>query len=481
VTPSIHVDADDLLRWARYLETIPRKTRPAVARALNVAGEGIVNGVVRYFVDKNDWPSDVVRNMIIVKEATPENWTWSMDATELSPQSYEWSRPWEARDKGDFDKQALVKIITSGDESVCPVCTDAAEHSPYTMEEIAALQAKWANYVPDEGIIASSFRSNLLHPNCILPGMMVEGDVVAALRSKYVGEAVEIVSRIGTKLTVTPNHPVFTAGGLVVAGSIREGMKLLANTNDVRVSPRVNSNKAPVLVENVFAAFEHEGSVLVAASVDDLHGDAKFVNGYVNVVFSDRRLLRHVVTELTKTLGYRFFVTPGVQQFFVAGLGPSELRRERVVLTASTFMRAGNLLRFRSLGHLGPFDTLRLGSAADLDVVVNKEIAQSHADYAKFLSELVLGSAGHIQLDDVIGVRRFKYAGHVYDLQAATGWVIADNVVISNCRCIVQSWEMTRRLPVTFGDQAGAPPELFTVRQLGEAVAHELSVVVKAT
>lgn len=52
------------------------------------------------------------------------------------------------------------------------------------------------------------------------------------------------------------------------------------------------------------------------------------------------------------------------------------------------------------------------------------------------------------------------------------------NLLHPNCRCTTQPWASKRRVSVTFGAK-GAPPELFTARQLGERVADELKVAIR--
>jgi hypothetical protein len=53
------------------------------------------------------------------------------------------------------------------------------------------------------------------------------------------------------------------------------------------------------------------------------------------------------------------------------------------------------------------------------------------------------------------------------------------NLVHPNCRCITQDWQATRVLPVRVSGTE-APPELFTMRQLGRAIADEMEVVISA-
>jgi hypothetical protein len=50
-----------------------------------------------------------------------------------------------------------------------------------------------------------------------------------------------------------------------------------------------------------------------------------------------------------------------------------------------------------------------------------------------------------------------------------------------NCKCVTQNWQSTRALPIKFGQDGTAPPELFTMRQLGQRVADEMEVLIRVT
>ena len=160
----LSVDAVALLKWARYLDQIPKRTRPAVAHALNDYGAGVVRSTAEQIAERADLDPNEVMSLIEVKEATAEDLTWRMDATQVAPPSQDWERPWAARDSKQFQKQTLVKIVTTGDDRTCDVCNDAAAKSPYTMDEIDRLASKWKDW--EGGAGATGFKTNLIHPNC---------------------------------------------------------------------------------------------------------------------------------------------------------------------------------------------------------------------------------------------------------------------------------------------------------------------------
>jgi hypothetical protein len=149
----IKIDADELNGWARfYKEEAPSKAHIALSMALNSIGTTVVASVVSYIADQSGLDPDEIEDMVTVTEATPDNLVWEMDASRVAPPTLDWSRPWDTRDNqtnSAFDTNTLVNIITMEDELVCQKCQDAADNSPYTIEEAQAL-------LP-------------IHPNCRCP------------------------------------------------------------------------------------------------------------------------------------------------------------------------------------------------------------------------------------------------------------------------------------------------------------------------
>jgi|SRR5215831_3594980 len=165
----LYVDITDLLHWARFLAELPRHTPPAIARALNIYGDEIVHAVVESIAQRTDLEEHAIRMNVYVKEATPDDLVWEMDATAMLPGPQDWARPWDGRNTNQFDNDTLLKVVTQadltgGDAGVCDVCLDVAQNSPYTQQQIAEMQAKWADYTPPVSVQGT--RTNLVHPNC---------------------------------------------------------------------------------------------------------------------------------------------------------------------------------------------------------------------------------------------------------------------------------------------------------------------------
>lgn len=161
----IDIKIEDLLHWARDVEDIHRKIPPTVADALNAVGVNVLNKSVQWLSESTGLTPADITSLVSVKEATSQDLTWKMDATAATLMAGP-SQPWTSPGDKTFDSQQLLNIVTSGDEHVCPICEAAAEASPYTVEDIQALAAKWANYQPPTPNLVVGDITNLLHPRC---------------------------------------------------------------------------------------------------------------------------------------------------------------------------------------------------------------------------------------------------------------------------------------------------------------------------
>lgn len=139
---TVDINATDLLKWARHLEKVPEAMKPAIANTLNFVGNSVVDKTVQFIADNTGLDPTDIRNTMLVHQATSDDLTFQMDASQVAPPSLDWSRPWDTKDQSsfdqsdaDFDQSMLVKIVTMEDDLVCQLCQDAAEDSPYTLEE----------------------------------------------------------------------------------------------------------------------------------------------------------------------------------------------------------------------------------------------------------------------------------------------------------------------------------------------------------
>ena len=148
----------------------------------------------------------------------------------------------------------------------------------------------------------------LLHPNCFLPGTMVEGSFVGGLKAFYSGQVIEIESARGCRLSVTANHPVFTDRGWVRATNLRETDALLTDRLYVERSLVVDDENPPARIEDVFDSFPLHARRFSGVSSLDLYGDGKFLEGEIDVVPANRRLLMNRESFVAKIIDDLHFI-----------------------------------------------------------------------------------------------------------------------------------------------------------------------------
>lgn len=276
--------------------------------------------------------------------------------------------------------------------------------------------------------------------NCFLPGTLVSGSVVAAMRSWYRGPAVELVTKSGRRLSVTPNHPVMTAQGLRAAGLLGEGDQLLRDCREIwRTTSDAHDDECPARVEDVFAALRKIATPERRhLRRDDLHGDALWSDGEIKIVRPHRLLLDDGETDGAQQAGERVFVQESAVQPLHVSLGALDLRRERVDTAAPRVPRGGALtLDLPGVALQGrPFHSLGVAPSAHLHAAFAETANQHRTTEAGFVSQLLQRHASLVALDEIVEVRHFDYVGHVFDLESVSpNLLVGDGIVNSNCRC----------------------------------------------
>lgn len=276
--------------------------------------------------------------------------------------------------------------------------------------------------------------------NCYLPGTLVSGRFVGGVRSKYVGPAVDIITRSGKRLSVTPNHPVLTSQGMVPARLLAQGDYLVADPRTVATLSTRNEQNEPSRIENVFEALRvGRSSRAMHLRGDDLHGDAGFTVGQVDVVAADVELLdKHESAREQGGTNIRFVgedhALSGEARLrslghALGGVGRSPSRAPgRSELTLD-----GPAIALEPL----PFQPLRVGPSSHVDTALVQAAGEHGPREAAGIRQALERLPSLVALDEIIEVRNFQFSGHVYDLQSDTGLMVAQGVVCSNCRCTV--------------------------------------------
>lgn len=310
--------------------------------------------------------------------------------------------------------------------------------------------------------------------NSFLPDTEVSGRFSLGIKSWYDGMAFEITTESGRRLSVTANHPVLTDQGVVPANAIDNRFYLLGYGGNVAspIGEEVKIDHAPTSIEQAFHSLENLGSRRSThVRPQDLHGDAAFGNGQIDI------------TGIYRELGYDFNseFSAGFQDFHFP-LGPG--------LPSSVHLSANGRL---VLLDNRPLPCLRFGTSANVNAGIYEAAtncasvnieefgdgifgcprgvhrnnfyggdmqSQWHrpqatglldrpqfgsgslefsGDYrighVQFFRQLAERFPGLVTLDKIVDVRQRYFRGHVYDLMSDGGWIVANDLLTVQCRC----------------------------------------------
>lgn len=299
---------------------------------------------------------------------------------------------------------------------------------------------------------------------CFVPETVVQGKFNLGLKSWYAGEFVEITTASGNRLTVTANHPVCTAFGFKPAHCIRKGDTALRyigrNEGGLRGIPLQHASRSgvphatgrsavlpsvehdqkykPSRIDEVFEFIATASGVRrnAASRRNDLHGDAKFGNGNIEIVGSHGELLLSGEANGAKCGENISLAAMHADQVLVSSFGGRDLLRDGPSSSSPSDASFGGRLH-GSTAIVLPVVSYRFGHASDVDASPFKSASQGGVANAYLLRQLVARLASVVAFDEVVKVRNYKSAGHVYDLQSDEGIIVANGLLASNCRCSV--------------------------------------------
>lgn len=128
------------------------------------------------------------------------------------------------------------------------------------------------------------------HPKCrcFPSGIVISGTrAKTAMRRFYSGEIVELKTRSGHSLPVTPHHPLLTSKGWVISGAINKGDQVFTNDYPERMLDLVDAHdvQIPTTIEKVFDSLAEFGRECSLLSNEDFHGDS--ADGQICVIASN--------------------------------------------------------------------------------------------------------------------------------------------------------------------------------------------------
>ena len=323
--------------------------------------------------------------------------------------------------------------------------------------------------------------------NCFVPDTMVSGRFHAGSKAKYRGPIVNIVTASGRNLTVTPNHPVMGSGGLVAAAEVNKGDNLLAygvkNKNSVGVFA-LDSELGHARIQDVFSSLSDIGhSSFTGVSAVDFHGDGRLMDEDVNVVLSNRLLTGACDTHVGETLDYIKLKHSDSVSSYSGSLGNP---LETLLNTTDCIVSGRGICKPFLCGHIGMSNYCCVGHTPPTETDIPKQSVYGDPGYASPLADglncfttnvggveggdvnfipqlgnILRGLEPSIKepdvnrptgnanifgdlldansvfafLDEVVDINISFFDGHVYDLQEKSGLMIANGLIISNCKC----------------------------------------------
>jgi len=100
--------------------------------------------------------------------------------------------------------------------------------------------------------------------------------------------------------------------------------------------------------------------------------------------------------------------------------------------TFSTFIKGDNPLGI-TINSFIPISIISRSSSLDFSFI--NDFIKSMCFDASNIKDLLNGKSRNVQFDDVVSVNHFNHSGFVYDVETPYGWLIANDIIVSNCRC----------------------------------------------
>ena len=322
-----------------------------------------------------------------------------------------------------YKENGVERVGWLAESDACEDCVENEAASPISIDD------DWPNGdVP-------------VHPRCFPGGTVVSaGGVVGSTARWYDGELVEIATHAGCLFAVTPNHPMLTSEGWVAAGLLAEGGDVVGCSNPERVAAEVDphDHHGPALIEDVAVSLGGAGSVsavTVPLAPEDLHGDG--AGSEVCVVRTDRLLRDRVYAAFGEPDGEKLLGGRHAELSSLAGSGSLDLLLQG--MRASTSCRVcGRSVRLALLPSSSRLlQAVGGGDIPDRNPTMDEGAGEGSAVDSKLAGELLDRFPGEVVLDPIVGIRRFPFSGHVYNLQTVSGWYIANGIIAHNCRCAI--------------------------------------------
>jgi len=285
-----------------------------------------------------------------------------------------------------------------------------------------------------------------LHPNCVLPDVRVEAsNVVSGSRAFYNGQAIELTTEDGNRLTITPNHMILTPSGFMRAKYLHEGDYVITSLDGQRISSSINpdNNSCPAPIEDIWNSLMMKQDVFRATmpvSSEDFYGDAGCFDGDVDIIYPNSFLLNNVSDAIVFKHGNENILNcRNAKPLNLTSFSPRFSFSNRMNTPSSCYV--GSSSQFPSLfnGQTRHPNNVSLAPRSRFDTSFQKASTDNSPVYTELSSQFQFRFASLIAPKQILQVRKFNFSGHVYDLQSLDQLYIANGIVVKNCRCVILS------------------------------------------
>lgn len=280
--------------------------------------------------------------------------------------------------------------------------------------------------------------------NCFHPETKISGNILSASKAMYSGDMIAFKTLSGKKFTVTPNHPILSDKGFVGAMTLDKGDYLFSKRDQAIFSDGIacaDVQDSPIKAAEVFNSLSMMFDVSYAEGMSfDFNGDGKFINSDINIISPNGFLRGNAKAVLSKLISNFGLIHPYLLAGMLEFYGSFIQSLLRVSLPSSCILSATNNLFDSGIAttlNLHPFKGFRFGLTSNVDAIFKKYSAHAMPSNPVSLAQFVTGDSSNIFRDEIVDIHVYKYSGYVYDFESDTGYLLADNVTVSNCRCHV--------------------------------------------
>jgi len=299
-----------------------------------------------------------------------------------------------------------------------------------------------AGVIPVDDTFPSGDMAPPAHPNCLLPDVRVEAPLtISGSRAFYNGDAIEFTTENGHKLTITPNHMILTPSGFIKAKTLKESDYIISCLDSKRITSSIDpyNDYRPAFIEDIWnSLMMQNGMVLnmVKTSTEDFYGDAGFFDGDIDIINPDSFLMGDINHSLRlEHISKHDFCWGDTKSFSLPSLSSLFLFGDRVFSPSNSFMGFGSQGTAFRRGQPAHCDNISLATIPRRDTNIEQSPTDSSPAYTELSRQFQFRFASLITPEQIIKIRNYNYAGHVYDLQSLEQLYIANNIIVKNCEC----------------------------------------------